>query len=68
MKPESTFTTVVKLTLRHKRALMRLAEADGESMAAVVRRLIREAGERAGLWPRDGGTSEQSEVHHAEVH
>jgi hypothetical protein len=35
----------------HKTALEKLARANGEAMAVVLRRLIREEAERRGLWP-----------------
>jgi hypothetical protein len=38
----------------HKAALRRLAAANGESMAVVVRRLIREEAQRCGCWPPTG--------------
>lgn len=37
------------LTPAEKKAVTQLA--DGESMAALIRRLIREAAKAAGLWP-----------------
>jgi hypothetical protein len=40
----------VKLLPAHKRALERLSRADGESVSAVVRGLIRAEAERRGVW------------------
>lgn len=35
----------------HKAALRRLAEANGETMAVTLRRLIRDEAKRQGMWP-----------------
>lgn len=35
----------------HKQALLRLAQAQGEPVAVVVRGLIRREAQRRGLWP-----------------
>lgn len=43
----------------HKAVLRRLAEANGEAVAVVVRRLIREEGERRGLWPIQAGQAQE---------
>ena len=43
---------VLRVLPSDKAALRGLAEAEGEAMAVVVRRLIREAAHRRGLWPR----------------
>ena len=45
----------VKLLKSDKRALQRLAHEEGESMAVVVRRLIREAAEREPVPAGQGG-------------
>ena len=50
---------VVKMLPSDKAALRRLAAAEGEAMAVIVRRLIREAAGRRGLWPP--GERQQSE-------
>jgi hypothetical protein len=39
-----------------KELLWRLAQLEGECPSVVLRRLIREAGERRGLWPIEPGT------------
>lgn len=44
---------VLKVLASDKTALRRLAEAEGEAMAVVVRRLIREEAKRRHLWPLD---------------
>lgn len=36
----------------HKRAIERMAEADGEPMSVILRRLIRAEAKTRGLWPR----------------
>lgn len=45
------------LTLRvlpaHKAALERMAQADGEAVAVVVRRLIRTEARKRGVWPSE---------------
>ena len=43
----------VTLLPEHKETLRQLACQSGESMAAEVRRLIRQEGARVGLWPSD---------------
>jgi len=47
----------------HKEALRRLAEVQGEAMAVVVRRLIREEAGRRGFWPPT--SAESQEARHA---
>lgn len=42
----------VKLQPAHRTALENLARLDGESVAAVVRRLIRAEAQRRGFWPQ----------------
>jgi hypothetical protein len=58
MEKSERFGLVLSPT--EKTAVLRLAEAEGGlSMAALVRRLIREAAREHGLWPpqsRHGGT------------
>jgi len=39
------------LNVDEKRALQELAERDGGSQAAIVRRLVRAEAEKRGLWP-----------------
>ncbi len=46
----------------HKQALKRLAEANGEAMAVVVRGLIRREAERRHMWP----TPEEKELQRQE--
>jgi len=41
----------LKLPRRDKEALRTLAQTEGEAMAVIVRRLIRQAAERQGLLP-----------------
>ena len=45
-------TLVVTVPAAHKEALRRLAEDEGEPMAAIVRRLIRGEARRRGVWPQ----------------
>ncbi len=35
----------------HRKAIERIAEADGEPMSVVLRRLVREEARERGLWP-----------------
>jgi hypothetical protein len=44
----------IVLRSRDKAAARRLAEVEGESIACVVRRLIRNEAERRGIWPGEG--------------
>ena len=44
---------VLKVLPAHKMALRLLADAEGEAMAVIVRRLIRIAAHRRGFWPPD---------------
>jgi len=44
----------VLLLPEQKEVLKKLARRSGESMAAEVRRLIRQEGARCGLWPPNG--------------
>jgi hypothetical protein len=50
---KSKFELQINVGVRpeHKDALARLARLEGESQAYVVRRLIREAAQEAGVWP-----------------
>ena len=48
LKTERLALTVLK---RDKDALRRIATAEGEAMAVVVRHLIRREARRRGLWP-----------------
>jgi hypothetical protein len=51
---------------REKAALTRLAEAEGGlSYAALIRRLVRDAARRGGLWPVSEGDTELSARQHA---
>lgn len=49
----------VMLSTRERRALLNLADEDGLSSSAVVRRLIRREARQCGLWPlaETGGAS-----------
>ena len=50
----------------HKEALRRLAHANGETMAVVVRRLIREEAQRRGMWAApDCQNQTRKEAEHA---
>ena len=42
---------VIGLSVRDRVVLERLANVEGEPMAVVVRRLIREAARKQGMWP-----------------
>jgi len=58
----------LKMLRRDKEALERLAALEGEPMAVVVRRLIRDAARDRGLWPpqnaRPRAAQPQEEVRH----
>jgi hypothetical protein len=51
----------VKVLQADKMALEQMAKADGESMAVIVRRLIREAAKERGLSPTNPGLSHPGE-------
>jgi hypothetical protein len=53
MREKKDWPFLVQLRSREKTALKELARERGESMGAVVRRLIEAAGKRHGLWPSD---------------
>lgn len=55
----------VTMLPEHKEVLRRLSQASGERMAVVVRRLIREEGERAGIWPLRADSPKPGQVSHA---
>jgi hypothetical protein len=48
---QKTERLAIKVLVADKQALSRLADADGEAMAVVMRRLIREEASRHGLCP-----------------
>jgi len=47
-----TYRLTVKLTPAHKMALGRLAKLEDESVAALVRRLIRAEAQQRGFWTK----------------
>jgi hypothetical protein len=57
---EAMLTMVTRVLPVHKWAVERMAQADGEPVAVVVRRLIRAEAQRRGLWPvtMDSGNEE----------
>jgi len=57
LKTERLALTVLK---RDKEALRRIAAAEGEAMAVVVRRLIRQEARHRGLWPTCAGDAAQA--------
>lgn len=61
-----TYRLTVKLTPAHKMALGRLAKLDDESVAALVRRLIRAEAQQRGFWTEpieaENSTPEENEL------
>jgi DNA-binding FadR family transcriptional regulator len=55
----------IKVLPQHKRALEAIAQADGEPVSVVMRRLIRAEAERRGLWPAPQPASPKQEARHA---
>jgi hypothetical protein len=51
----------VKLLPQYRRALCRLSEADQESVAALVRRLVRNEAQRRGCWAAESITTSTKE-------
>jgi hypothetical protein len=51
----------LKLAQRDKEALRKIATKEGETMAVVVRRLIREAARKRGLLPSEANGGEPNE-------
>jgi transposase-like protein len=63
-----TVRLTVKLLPAHKVALVRLAQREGESVASVLRRLVRVEAEELGLWAEQLSNGEMlSEKPRAEV-
>lgn len=46
----------------HRAAIERIAEADGEPMSVVLRRLIRREAKVRGLWPKAEGQLEEAQA------
>jgi hypothetical protein len=42
----------IQLAPQHRDAIARIAQADGEAVAIIVRRLIKAEALRRGLWPQ----------------
>jgi hypothetical protein len=53
----------VKVLPTDKTVVQQIAQAEGESVAAVVRRLIRQEARRQGLWPKEDRRRTR-EAHH----
>jgi hypothetical protein len=53
MQGDTKTLLVVRVLPRHKHVLGDIARLEGESMATVVRRLIRQEAIRRSLWPAD---------------
>lgn len=59
---EKRESLTIKVLSVHKRAIERIAEAGGEPMSVILRRLIRKEARERGLWPSVRGTMQPEEV------
>ena len=46
----------------HKQAIQRIAEADGESVSVILRRLIRKEAKERSLWPEAQAEGKREEL------
>lgn len=46
----------------HKRAIERMAQADGEPMSVIIRQFIRKEAKARGLWPKAKGQPEEAQT------